>query len=225
MNPKICASVTGRSFAEVGAMICQAEHDGADLAEIRFDYLTDRSKPEDIRALTELPLIATNRLQSHGGLSHDVEEKRLETLLIAADSGYQLVDVELDTPNVEKLVAKLRGTKAKVLLSWHSENPLSSGGLESKFTELSSLKPDICKIVTMANSMEDNLACLGFLTKYSRRAEVVCFCMGSVGRISRVLSPLFGSAFIYASTAKGSEAAAGQFTVAEMKSIYEQLGV
>jgi 3-dehydroquinate dehydratase/shikimate dehydrogenase len=45
--------------------------------------------------------------------------------------------------------------------------------------------------------------------------------MGELGVISRLLSPIFGGYFTYASVEKGKESAVGQFTVAETKKIYE----
>jgi 3-dehydroquinate dehydratase len=45
------------------------------------------------------------------------------------------------------------------------------------------------------------------------------------GATSRILSPVFGGAFTYASIVKGREAASGQLTVSETKKIYRLLGV
>jgi len=49
--------------------------------------------------------------------------------------------------------------------------------------------------------------------------------MGEAGVISRILSPLFGGEFTYASTKTGSESAPGQLTIAELREIYRVLGV
>lgn len=225
MNPKVCASVTGRTLEEVKGMIRSAEEEGADLIEVRFDHLVDESKTKAIRGLTSLPLIATNRLPSQGGIFRGKEEDRQQTLLDAVEAGFNLVDLEMDTPLLERIVERLRGRKVKLILSWHSPSPLQIGEIESKFMEMKRLGPDICKIVMTAKTMKDNLTCLDFVSKASQTAQVVCFCMGSMGAVSRVLSPLFGGAFTYASAIKGKEAAPGQFTVGETKRFYELLGV
>jgi 3-dehydroquinate dehydratase len=47
--------------------------------------------------------------------------------------------------------------------------------------------------------------------------------MGKLGRVSRLLSPLYGSYFTFASLKKGSETANGQFSLQEMKSTYKIL--
>jgi len=225
MNPKVCASVTGRTLNEVAEMVRRAEKEGADLIEIRFDYLTDESRTKNVRSLTPLPLIATNRLPSQGGIFHGKEEYRQRILLDAVEAGFNFVDLEMDTPQLEEIVGQLRGGKVKLILSSHSPFPLQLGEIESKFMEMKHLRPDICKIVMTAKTMGDNLTCLDFVSKASQTTDVICLCMGPLGAVSRILSPLFGGVFTYASTIKGREAAPGQFTIAETKRIYELLGV
>ena len=225
MNPKVCASVTGRTLNEVEEMISRAEKEGADLIEIRIDYLVDESKAKEIRDLTSLPLIATNRLPSQGGIFRGREEDRRRVLLDVVEAGFNLVDLEMDTPQLGETVSQLRSGNVKLILSWHSSSPLELSEIESKFMEMKRLRPDISKIVMTAKTMKDNLTCLDFVSKTSQTTEVICFCMGQLGAVSRILSPLFGGAFTYASIIKGKEAAPGQFTVEETKRIYALLGV
>jgi 3-dehydroquinate dehydratase len=49
--------------------------------------------------------------------------------------------------------------------------------------------------------------------------------MGENGKISRLLAPLFGAFFTFASLEKGSETASGQISISEMKSAYILLGI
>ena len=87
------------------------------------------------------------------------------------------------------------------------------------------IEGDVCKIITMARRIEDNLICLRFVAEASKAKDVVCFCMGELGRVSRLLSPLFGGHFTYASIGRGEESAIGQLTVAETRRFYELLGL
>jgi len=82
----------------------------------------------------------------------------------------------------------------------------------------------VCKIVTTAKQVEDNLTTLNFMSTASSKTKLVCFCMGELGKISRLLSPLFGGFFTFASLERGSETASGQITIQEMKASYELLG-
>ena len=47
--------------------------------------------------------------------------------------------------------------------------------------------------------------------------------MGQPGLVSRILCPLVGGDFTYASTEKGKESAAGQITVTELRKIYDMV--
>ena len=54
-------------------------------------------------------------------------------------------------------------------------------------------------------------------------ARLISFAMGHLGFISRVLCPLVGGDFTYASIEKGKESAPGQITVQELTKIYEMV--
>ena len=84
---------------------------------------------------------------------------------------------------------------------------------------------DIIKIVTHAQVVEDNLRVLR-LIPYARKKEraIITLCMGELGKISRVMAPLLGAAWGYASLEKGTESAPGQLTAEEMRLIYRVLG-
>ena len=53
--------------------------------------------------------------------------------------------------------------------------------------------------------------------------NIVAFAMGSLGLPSRILSPLVGGDFTYASIEKGAESAPGQITVADLKKLYQMV--
>jgi 3-dehydroquinate dehydratase type I len=53
---------------------------------------------------------------------------------------------------------------------------------------------------------------------------LVCFCMGEKGKVSRLLSPMFGAYFTFASL-EGDSTAPGQMSIAEMRNAYALLGV
>ncbi|NIS60800.1 MAG: type I 3-dehydroquinate dehydratase, partial [Proteobacteria bacterium] len=88
------------------------------------------------------------------------------------------------------------------------------------FDECEATGANIIKIVTYANTMEDNLRVLELIPHARKRGlEIIAFCMGEMGRISRVMAALLGSYFSYASLEKGAESAPGQLTVQEMEVI------
>jgi 3-dehydroquinate dehydratase len=49
--------------------------------------------------------------------------------------------------------------------------------------------------------------------------------MGRLGIPSRVLSPIFGAYFTFASSSSGRETAAGQIPIDNLRALYKELGV
>ena len=82
---------------------------------------------------------------------------------------------------------------------------------------------DICKVITTAQRLEDNLAVLQLIAEFPK-TRIVSFAMGPLGFTSRVLCPLVGGDFTYASIEKGKESAPGQITVSDLRKLYEMVG-
>ena len=86
------------------------------------------------------------------------------------------------------------------------------------------LGADVIKIVSFARSWEDNLSVLSLIPlAKARKKEIVAFCMGEKGKLSRIFSPFLGAAWTYASLNKVKASAPGQMTVKEIKEIWETL--
>lgn len=79
---------------------------------------------------------------------------------------------------------------------------------------------DICKVVTTAQNFEDNLTVLQLISEFPG-IRIVSLAMGPLGFTSRVLCPLVGGDFTYASIEPGKESASGQITVRKLKRLYE----
>jgi 3-dehydroquinate dehydratase type I len=85
--------------------------------------------------------------------------------------------------------------------------------------------PAIVKIATMARSMEDNLHILRLIPHARRKGvKIIAFCMGSAGRISRVMSPLLGAYLFFAAANRNEATAPGQMHVQEMLRVLGILG-
>ncbi len=225
MTAKICASVTARTHQALVDMIRKSERKGADLIEIRLDFLTEAPDVRYIRGLTSLPLIATNRLMSEGGQFQDSDERRVQPLFAAVVEGFEYVDLELATPMIEAITAKFKKeSKAKLIISHHNfQSTPSLPALNRVFKEEIDAGADVCKIIPMAKSAEDNLTCLRFAAQASKTKSIICFCMGKLGIPSRLFSPLLGGYLTYATVERGKEAASGQLTIEESRRFYELL--
>jgi 3-dehydroquinate dehydratase type I len=208
------------------SLIDKAEKAQADLIEVRLDCLEISRNLSDLTKSTKIPLIATNKLQSEKGFFSGTQTERQQTLLNAAKNGFQYVDVDLSGPKHKETIDKLKLLGAKPIVSYHKfDGTLNVSAMEKILDEEIASGASICKIVTTAKQIEDNLPALSFVSFASSKAKLVCFCMGEHGKISRLLSPLFGAYFTFASLEQGSETAVGQISISEMKAAYNLLGI
>jgi 3-dehydroquinate dehydratase type I len=175
---------------------------------------------------TTLPIIATNRQYEQGGFSQTEENQRIQLLNQVLDFGFRYVDLELTTPHLKEHIREFKKKDKKIIVSFHNfEETLDMSKLENVIMSQINAGADICKLVTTANKMEDNITCLLLTLKMSKIIDAVCFAMGKKGILSRVLSPIFGASFTYASVEKGLETALGQVSISDLKKIYMNLGV
>lgn len=200
--------------------------------EILFELRADRMreiKLEKILREKEKKIVVTNRRREEGGGFQGTEKERISYLLKAVDLGADYVDLEASTDAV--LLAKVKtaiadqGFKTLLIVSSHDfVNTPSERSLKQKLEEGAALAPDIVKIVSRADSQEDNLKSLR-LIPYARKngQEIISFCMGNKGRMSRVMSLFLGAYMGFASLEKGEESASGQLTLAEMITILSTL--
>jgi 3-dehydroquinate dehydratase type I len=223
---QVCVSVPPKTVEEAFCLIEQAEAQHADLIEVRLDSLTNHDRIADIPDCSKTPLIATNKSMEHHGKFSGSEDEHQKILMDAARNGFEYVDVDLSTPTIGKLVGNLREAGAKPIVSFHNfDQTPELSRLNEVLEEEVSLGADVCKIITTARSVEDNLTTLDFVSKASKKAKIVCFAMGELGKPSRLLSPVFGAFFTFASIDEKRKTAKGQLTIQEMMRAYELLGL
>jgi 3-dehydroquinate dehydratase type I len=219
-------SILPKTTAEALRLIEKAEDAHADLIEVRLDCLENHNELADLAIHGKTPKIATNKPRGYGGSFSGTEKEQLQILLNAAKNGFQYVDIELTHLKLEEAVRELKSLSVKPIVSFHDfAEPLSFPELNGVLKREIASGAEICKIVTTAKQIVDNLTILDFTSAACRRARTVCFAMGELGKVSRLLSPLFGGYFTFASLEPGSETAAGQMTIQEMKAAYELLGL
>jgi len=211
-RPRICAVIVSNDLEAVKGVEPLVE-----LFEVRIDLIGDSW--QELAKQLRKPWIACNRSADEGGSWRESESKRREELLKAIELGAEIIDIELGTGNLEEVVPLIK-KRAKCLLSFHDlkETPPLDRMREIVQRELET-GADICKIVTTAQRFEDNLAVLQLISDFPK-TRVVSFAMGPLGFASRILCPLVGGDFIYASIEAGKESASGQITVGDLRKIY-----
>ncbi|MBI4187020.1 MAG: type I 3-dehydroquinate dehydratase [Chloroflexi bacterium] len=212
-RPGICAVIVNRDLSALKQVEPLVE-----LFEVRIDLIGDGW--QEVAGHLKQPWIACNRIASEGGKWQGSEEKRLEQLTEAVELGASIVDIELETNNLEKVVPAIK-KRAKCLLSFHELSQTPSLDEMSQIVRRQlDAGADICKVVATARSLKDNLAVMRLIADFPGQ-KIVSFAMGPLGAVSRVLCPLVGGYFTYASVEQGAESAPGQITVSDLRKIYE----
>ena len=223
---KICIAITGQSAEEMVEKAAVALRE-TPFIEFRLDYL-----PKPAVALPALKqflsengaatAVATCRCKANGGRFEGSNNAALEILLKAAEAGFQLVDIELES--IEKLpkntMQKLRDAGAAVIISFHDFK--QTGDLDAVYARMEPFAPDFMKVVPTARSLTDNLKLMHFLERMEDRSNssIVGICMGEAGIISRVLGLRAGSAFTFAAASAGDETAPGQIAARTLLDTY-----
>ena len=219
-SSRICVSLAKSDADSFVKALMRLQSYGMELAEIRMDALeASEQSPEKIRYIFGRPinLIATCR---PGRIPDDV---RKSMLLAAIGCKAAYVDIEMDAPEGyrNEILRKALSTGCKAILSYHDFHGTPSAGELRKIADRCfGNGADIAKISCMADSAEDNARLLGLLD-YGK--PLIVLGMGENGRLARIVAPLLGSEFTYASLEAGSETAPGQMDMLEVKRLMELL--
>ncbi|MBN1153065.1 MAG: type I 3-dehydroquinate dehydratase [Dehalococcoidia bacterium] len=218
LSPDICACITSAS----DMALAKAVHDRVALYEVRIDLIGD-SWPDVVSGLPR-PWIACNRLASQGGTCTSSENERLATLQRAIERGAAMVDIEMCAPDAVSFVRETQKS-VRVIVSHHDfRHTAEEESLASIVRLQKSMGADVCKVVTTARRVEDAALVLRLARRFVGQG-VLTFAMGPLGMVSRVLAPLAGAEFTYASLTVGHESAPGQLTVDALCDIYHAMGV
>jgi 3-dehydroquinate dehydratase-1 len=200
---------------------------GADLLELRLDLL-EFSGPDDmkgiierIRSSTNLPCIATNRVQSDGGAWSGSENARIE-LLGQALPVTDAIDIELSTDAKfrESLIRMAKAAKKTVIVSSHDfKSTPTVAEMKSTLDRSFRAGADIAKLAVTPQCMQDALDLLQ-VTLDAEKA-VCTIAMGDIGKHTRMVAPCYGSVLTYGSL--GKAVAPGQIQIHQLKSVLEIL--
>ena len=214
-KPRICAVIVNNDpepVREVESLV--------DLFEVRIDLIGDGW--QELVKQFKKPWIACNRSADEGGRWQGNEARRVEKLLQAIELGADIVDIELKTKNLGK-ITQLVKKRTKCLLSFHDlEKTPPLDEMKEIVRRQLEAGADMCKIITTAQGFEDNLTVLQLISEFPG-VRLISLAMGLLGSMSRVLCPLVGGEFTYASIEKGKESAQGQITVRDLRKIYEMI--
>lgn len=208
----ICVAISEKNLDK-----CLATLSLVELAEIRID-LTGFG-PDEVKTVCShpTPVVATCRADTMSS------EKQLELLTIAIVSGAKYVDIELEAgrKQIRNIIRIARRHNCRVIISYHNyrETP-PVRKLIHIIRKCYSMGADVAKVATLARSQADSAR---ILSLYGYEKPLIALGMGTAGMITRIMAPLLGGEFTFASMDEGDETAPGQIKYSEMREILDKL--
>ncbi len=205
----LCVALTPESIDDVFSQ----NVDGADLIEVRLDYLKNPQHANPVRwDRMPVPVIATCRSARFGGKFQGTLDEECAILETAARNGARFVDIDYR-------YARAFGS-AEVIASYH-DFVGTPRNLEAILEQACAAPGHIGKIATQVNSWSDNRRLLESLTKRWPKPVIVAG-MGDLGQITRIAGLSRGSFLSYASIGGPLHASAtGQVNLREMLDDYK----
>lgn len=224
----LAVPVAAKDKPEASELIKTAQREGAEVLELRTDYLADLNV-DKVKELvgcarkTKLPIIVTCRDKAQGGAADWPLSLRAEILVEALNCGVEFIDCEFENfPRIqEKLKQALeQNPKARIILSAHNfDGPWQKGKLTQLYDDIKAACPDaIPKLVYAAKHINDCFEAFDLL--HNKDDDAIVFCMGTDGLISRILAKKFNGFLSFASVSDDNATAPGQITVKQLKDLY-----
>jgi 3-dehydroquinate dehydratase type I len=194
----------------------------ADIIEVRLDLMNSFDLGPIISSSVR-PVLITYRSEKEGGMGKDDPDTVAGYLVSAIKEGTNLIDLELGMPlTVRERILNARGG-TKVIISTHiNSGTPSRDELKRIFNKSIGAGGNIVKIVTRASRWDDNFRVLELIPEAREMGvDIIAFCTGPLGRMSRIFSLLMGAHMTFASIQIGEESADGQIPIIEMKELLE----
>jgi len=221
----LCIPIMARNNAEA-LILMERAAPVADILEIRLDMMETFDLKEIVRSAPR-PVMVTYRSHTEGGLGKANHKTLSRYLMAAIEAGADFIDVEYTLPPEHRSrIFQDRG-ESRIILSTHllyGTPPQEK--LQGLLREMAATGADIVKIVTQAKNPEDNLQVLGLIPLARKLGiRIIAFCMGRLGRISRLGTIPLGGYLTFASLETGQASALGQMPAREMKHILETIAL
>jgi 3-dehydroquinate dehydratase-1 len=222
---KICASITEIEPREFNKTVARAFDMGANFLEIRFDYISNNRFSEALAAVRpyKARCIYTLRRTSQGGKFDGSEKQRVKYLKELASQLPMMIDVEYETLQERpEICGFIKSLNMPMLLSWHDFRSTPSEKEMLDLLVAMSTYSNNTKLVTMAKTLGDALRVMSLYETVDKSVNLVAFCMGEIGLVSRVLCASRSNCpFTYASLDR--PVAPGQVTIEQMKKLQSMI--
>ncbi|RLE85985.1 MAG: hypothetical protein DRJ41_00035 [Thermoprotei archaeon] len=211
----VCATILARNVKDAERFAHDAIGKGADLVEIRLDYLENIVDHINELNIPWSKSIITLRSKPQGGLFNGDELDAVNIMKTLSRLRPCFIDVELDIAHkYPEFLSEIKGL-TNIIVSWHDINSTPEFNVLRERALKCVKLGDFGKVVTTARSIGDSIKILKLYKlknpKYKNR--LVAFSMGEQGFFSRVLSLVLGNPIFY--VAYREKAAPGQINLEE----------
>lgn len=214
MIPHACLTLAEHSLPRLREKLARYA-DRVEYIEVRLDFLRIPEPPKP--PLSGTRFIATCRPVREGGRFAGPEEDRLDLLRRAAARGFHWIDLEYDVP------ARIESFRpARVLRSRHDFEKVTNCPAEC-WEALRHLPGDGFKLAVSPRNLDELATLFALLRETPPEPPRVLLGMGSLGQLTRYLSPWLGNAWTYVIEPNGRRVAPGQFDLNEAEALYRRV--
>ena len=198
------------------ATLLDLKHNGVTVLELRIDILSKevpnyREYLDEIIKFGYFDLIGTIR-ENDENIDNRIE------MFNALIPKVHCIDIEFDCDILDEVIALIKKHDKTVMISHHDYDSTPSENELLNIIKTSKGKgADLIKIAVMANS-DNDVKTLMKVTMDRQDDNLITISMGSIGKITRIIAPEFGSLMTYAYINK--PVAPGQLSVS---SLHEEL--
>lgn len=190
--------------------------------EHRLDLLEDLSSYEIDYSVFSAKTVVTILYKEDGGNFEGSYNDYCALLGKAISYNPTYIDISFQLPKEKRdaLIEVAHENDIKVIISHHNIHGTPElTELRNLILEMYSTKADVVKYVSQANTLLDchNIITLQIETMF----PLISFCLGEMGKYTRVVSLLYGAPFTY--VAMDRKVASGQFTYNEFLQLFEKL--
>jgi len=246
MKYKICIAIPIKSEnLSINKKIIETALDKRpDLIEFRFDYINEAKfiTPSLLKEIMnvippKIPKIFTFRRKQEGGQYDFSMNERLDVLrhLIEVKPDYLDIEINSESEILKAIIDLAYDNKVRLIFSYHdfekSVTYEETAEILNRFDEklkhelsidVYKINGSIFKIIFTAQIFDDNVEVLNICKKLFRQdKKFVCFAMGEIGLLSRILCVKFGSLWTYGSLEE--KTAPGQIKIEKIREIHQLL--
>jgi 3-dehydroquinate dehydratase-1 len=157
---------------------------------------------QKIRLENKFDMILTNRQNTQNKL---IRRKQLQDLLPYVDA----LDEDISSEELPQIIREVKSHNKKMIISYHNfKKTPANTDLQDFINKAQAYNADVIKIAVQINNQDDILRLLTILAN-NKQQPLIAFGMGKLGKITRLITPYFGSLLTYCSIKEA--VAPGQF--------------